>query len=87
VKVKARQATPYVIVFGAELLIGLLLVLVAWRIKVVWVDHDKPYVSQTTVTQPHCMMEPSDTPEGYEIIKYDRLWPDDDYEGFTIPCP
>lgn len=38
--------------------------------------------------RPSCWMEPSSTPEGYEVILYDhlRLVPPNEV-GFEIPCP
>ncbi len=50
-------------------------------------DNDRVFHTGPVSNSAGCMMEPSNTPEGYEIISYDRLWPDDDYEGFQIPCP
>lgn len=64
-----------------------------------WIQHTKSigrsmaHITTTnTLTKwqeddaPGCIMEPSNNAVGYEVIHYNHLWEDDDYEGFIIPC-
>lgn len=82
-KIKAEVAWQHAKVFGGLILCILALGVVAHRIKELYID---PQPVTHTVKY-DCWVEPSLTPEGYEVIAYPVEHDTADSVGFEVPCP